>query len=397
MGKSNVYSEEDLSYIRENYDKVGITELAAHVGVCHSAMHNQLARMGLEMSREGCPWRKDELDKFRALVSDNKTVAELSSAMGRTEKAVMNKARQLGIKIKDVAGKWSLEDKETLRRCWGRRSLSHICSKLNRTESAVIAQAYVLKLPKCYLESEDIPLSEFCRDTGISRGIIKTLTIKHDFPLKSKKPGKKRIYQYVDSELILPWLEAHQDLYSAANIPLYYFGEDPEWLIKKRREDFDIERTEPNHYKWWSDEDLQKLRDAVTHQVSYESIAEELGRSVRACMTKASQLGLGYSSDVYWRGHEFKALEEGVKTKTYVEIAAELGRSKSSVTHHGASLGLSRKTVILQKRESDKEYIKRHWKKESDAEMANKLDRSKRSVCDLRLELGLHRKRSESS
>lgn len=395
MRNRHIYSEDDIRYIKFHYKIETVTELARHCGVSFHAMENELKRLGLVSSRDGKRWSEADITTFRDLILNDKTLAELVAETGRTERAILEKARQLGLKIKDVATKWKAEEMDYLRRNWGRVGLATICEHLGRTESAVIARAFVLKLPPCYLQSEDIPLSEFGRDTGISSvRIRKTLAPKFDFPLKYKKPNKKRYYGYVDIEKILLWLESHQSMYSAAKIPLFYFGEEPDWLIKKRKADSHLE-SETVDTKWkadhWSTEDFQKLKDMVGAGRSQAEIAKELGRTKGAVRGKLAREGLSHSSPKFWRGRDFKALQDGIENKSDDELATELGRSKSSIIHHRTELGLSRMTAIREGIKEAESYILEHWLTQSDEEIGSNLGRSVSNIKTIRLGLGLRR------
>lgn len=395
MSRYHSYSEEDLKYIRQHYFNTSVTEMAKHCGVSFHGMQAQIERMGLKTDRSGCPYNDGEVYLLRQLAEKNKTVEEIADALGRTERSVENKVRELNIKVKGRQGQWTVEDMEYIRRNWGKVPLSTIMTTLKRTESAVTTQARKMKLKPCYLTSENIPLSEFCRDTGITRGrIVKTLVIKFDFPLKSMKPGPKKIFQYVDIELILPWLESHQSLYDASKIPQYYFGVEPDWLVKKRRADANADTsTMDNRFSMtrWSKEESSRLKSMVAAGYDYSYIAKELGRTEKACRGRLDRMGLSYTSPRFWRGKEFKVLNTSFQDKTDDELAAEIGRSKSSVIHHRTDLGLSRKKLMEQKLLEDEAYIKEHWQQKSDKDLAAVLGRSDSNIRDIRLRLGLLR------
>ena len=42
---------------------------------------------------------------------------------------------------------------------------------------------------------------------------------------------------YVKQEDLLEFLKAHQDIWDSRYLEIYGFGSEPEWLIKKRKED----------------------------------------------------------------------------------------------------------------------------------------------------------------
>lgn len=395
MAKRHVFSAEDVSYIKQNYLNTSVTKLAAHCGVGVHTMQNELERLGLRADESQSHYSEFDIYRLKELASKGSSVDEIADALGRTRRSVESKAKALGVRIKGYAGNWRVDDMDTLRRKWGRVPLASLVKELKRTETAIRTQAGRMKLPKCYYQSEDIPLSEFCRDTGISRSsITKTLVIKFDFPLKSAKPGCKRMYLYVDSERILPWLQSHQSLYNAAGIPEYYFGVEPDWLVKKRCADKQFAtQTISTRYKmtrWTKDEEC-RLRDCIKSGQTFEQMADQFDRTVDALKNKASRMGLSYTSPVFWRGKDFKAIAEGVETKSDAELSAELDRPVSSVISHRVDIGISRKVLAQQRRESDMEYVSGHWKSESDADMAAKLRRSVRYIESLRGELGLWR------
>lgn len=396
MGKRHEYTEEQIEYIKAHHAHSSQSDLARYCGVTRTAIVNKLEELGLSYAKtEFAPYSEEDLLKMRKMAADNKSLSDIADALDRSEESVMLKARRLKIAIKGVARRWSVEDMDTLRRTWGREPLSKLAKELKRDESAIRTKARKMKLPPCYLQSEDIPLAEFCRDTGIGRSrIMHTLVTKFGFPIKSMKPCSKQIYHYVDIEKIVPWLESHQSLYSAAGIPLYYFGEEPEWLVQKRKADFSIEsETIDGKFKWekWSDDDVSRLKDFINMGLSREEIASRLGRSVHSVKDKIVREGLGYSGPEYWRGSDFKAVREGSESKTDAEIAAEIGKTADSVAYHRRSIGISRLDQRNARTKEAEDYVSAHWKEQSDAVMARALGRSKSGVRDIRIRLGLIR------
>lgn len=395
MGRNHEYTEEQIAYIKKHHSHMSATELGKYCGVGYNVMMTELRRLGLVAPRGGGPWSDLEESKLRQLAKKNKTLAEIADAVGRSEESCQNKARKLGVVINGIPRHWTVEDYETLRQLWGKTQLASIAKQLKRTKQAIISQARKLKLPPCYACSEDILLADFCRDTGISRfSVIETFVPRYNFPIKSEKPGKKRFYYYVDSEHILEWMEKHQELYNASQIPIFYFGEEPEWLSRKRKADYYTEtNTQSGKFKAtrWSIDEINKLRCLIARDMTYAEIANELGRSEKAVEHKAVRLGYAYKKPRFWRGAEFKHIKEGMKEKSDRELASELGRSWRAVAIHRVSAGLRRKEMNEKKRKADKRYIKRHWLEMTDAEMAEKRGRSERTVREYRLQMGLRR------
>ena len=403
MGKAHVYSEEDIKFINQHHTHMSASELAAHCKVSFGSMTRQLERMNLTVPRGGGPFSQQEVGLLIKLGAEGKTPEEIAEHIQRPVKTVQKKARELGVPLNGTARHWTVEDIDYLKRSWGREGLKRICNELKRTERAVTTRAYKLGLPPCYLQSEDIPLSEFCRDTGINRfRVLQTLVPKYDFPIKTSKPGKKRLYHYVDIELILPWLESHQDLYDASAFPLFYFGEDPDWLAKKRKADAKLKHETgheavPGKFRAdrWTPEEVAAARDLLRIGLSIEAVAERLGRSVGAVKHKITRESLSYQSPHFYQGRDFRAIRDNVESKSDAEIAKQLGRSRQSVSSHRYAMGISRKAMNDEDREKAREYIKANWKTQSDAEMAKALNRTARGVRELRLQLNIRRGKNQ--
>lgn len=395
MYNRHVYSEDDLNYIRQNHNRMSTSALARHCGVCHSTMSSQLKVLGLQTYNPQRPYSEADIAKLRDMAFKGKSLKVIAKALDRSEKSVQNKAREYGIVIKYLNRVWTPQEMDTLRRVWGKKPLSRISRELKRTPTAIIGKARVMKLPPCYLSSEDITLSEFCRDTGISYySILNSFVIKYNFPLKSMKPGKRKIYHYVCIDKILQWLEENQSLYSAAGIPQYYFGVEPDWLVKKRRADMSFQtETVDGRFKAkrWTAEEVCKLRDWISHGISYEEIASRLERSESAVEHKAVREGFSYTAPKFWRGKEFKAIRLGVDTKSDEELANELGRSKKAITYHRLQTGFNRRDMRDVKVAEMLDYIKSNWPNVSDAECAEKYGFTKGWVRQLRCRAGFKR------
>lgn len=240
------------------------------------------------MAKRELAWSKEELSALRHLASKGSTIEEISEKVHRSRHAVVLTARRYDIPIYQPGRKWSAEDRDFLRRNWGKVPLRYLSQRLHRRPSAVAEMAYKMKLDSVYQSSEDVGLMDFVRGTGISRDrILKNLVPKWGFPIKRIRNGTKQVYYYVDFEAILPWMEAHQDLYDASKITEGYFVE-PDWLKEKRRRDI----ADPSYLngnvrrRAWREQDVARLKYLAKKGLTPRQIAEQIDRTPGAVIDK---------------------------------------------------------------------------------------------------------------
>jgi hypothetical protein len=92
-------------------------------------------------------WASHEVEQLRAEWGRT-SPRLLALRLGRTYRAVLTKARSLGLRRTLLRGRrWTEEELSCLRTLWGRRDLLSIARKLNRTPHAVTEKARALRLP----------------------------------------------------------------------------------------------------------------------------------------------------------------------------------------------------------------------------------------------------------
>ena len=340
------FTPDEINRIKSGCRSKTVEELAREVKCGHRTMKNLLNSLGLKAYRRQEPWTEYDDSQLRIL-APKYSYEDTAARMNKPESTVIEHARMLGLEFYKTKTPWTLEQEDVLKRGWGRRPLSSLVKELRRTETAVIRRARELNLGPAYAASEDIPLKQFCDETGISfYRVTRTLAIKHDFPIKSQKPGKRRMFYYVDSEKILAWMKKHQPLYDGSLIPLYYFGEEPEWLVQKRKADRDDKSgiASKSADSRWSEYESSKARDLLRIGMTYSQISESLGtKTPEQVRRKLNRMGESYKLARFWRGPEFKFVRENYKTMTDAELGAKLGRSEAAVRKQRWQAGLIKK------------------------------------------------------
>lgn len=388
------YSSEEIEYLKANHASCSVNSMARHIGVSPSCIRTELKRLGLAPCRK-YTWYSQE-DEWKLIeLAQNKTAAEIADILGKSEDSVKEKAAKMGVILIGQPRRWQDNECKYLSANWNREKMTVICKELRRSKPSIMAQARRMGLPPADFQSEDIPLAEFCRDTGISRSqIMDSLVPKYDFPIRTVKPGRKRIYYYVIMDDILGWLQAHQEIYDASGIPEYYLGEEPDWLAKKRKADYKSKSGIKSKVKdkRWTKEEAERARDWQKIGLSHGQIAERLGRTELSVRRKLQRMGEVYQAGQFWRGSDFKFLQANCGTMTDEEIGNAIGRSAKSVAVHRRSLGINKADILAEERARIEAYIQAHWVNENDAQMAASLGVDKRKVRGIRNELGLMRK-----
>jgi DNA-directed RNA polymerase specialized sigma24 family protein len=163
----------------------------------------------------------------------------------------------------------------------------------------------------------------------------------------------------------------------------------------------------------WTDEEIEYMR---THceDLTYIEMAEHLGRNVATLRTKGHQVGItrpgpGRRAEFYsqgapeekinrkkiWTEKEETYLKKNHKKKTPEEMARFLGRTESGVRSRMENMGIARKHKETYSngsrvwQDSELKYMKKHFPKKKNKEIARELDRSIFSVCHRAKLMGL--------
>lgn len=384
------FSSDEIKYIQDNYKDTTIRAMAKHLGISHATVANKLKEMGLNAYTVSDFWTELDIHKLKTL-SMTHSLTELAEELDRTENSVRLKAKKLGIPLYKSPRTWTIEEIDYLRRNWGEVSVSKIAKDLHRTETGVIEKAHKLKLKALYNSYTDIPLGDFCRNTGISRDrITRYLVIHYDFPLITRKPGKVKYYYFVQLDKILDWMKKHQSLFDASRIKEGYFAVEPDWLRKKRAED--RESIDNINYqivkKAWTREEERYAIDLIGIGLDYNEIGARLRRSPKSVAYRLRSLGYSYRLSRFWRGKEYKFIRDNWQIMSDEEMANKLNRPVKSVAAKRAELGFSRDDSYS---EEELKYIQDNWESKTDAEMGNAIGRSEVSIMLFRRRLGLYR------
>ncbi len=93
------------------------------------------------------PWTPDEVEELRQMAADGVTRDEMSQQLGRTPNAVKMKLQSLGLYVpKPAARPWTPADEDSLVRLYREGiSLAELASAFGRTENAILRRLILLR------------------------------------------------------------------------------------------------------------------------------------------------------------------------------------------------------------------------------------------------------------
>ena len=136
--------------------------------------------------------------------------------------------------------------------------------------------------------------------------------------------------------------------------------------------------------KLWTQEEDDFLKQNYLTK-SLKEIAEHLGRSEKACRSRANVIGIRKLAP--WTQEEDEYLKQNYLTKDLKEIAEHLGRSEKACTHR-ATIALSIKKVVPWTQEED-DFLRQNYLTKDLKEIAEHLGRSKESCKNRASVLGI--------
>lgn len=180
---------------------------------------------------------------------------------------------------------WSEDEIKYLKDNYDTKPPRLIANKLNRTQESVRVMIKKLNLSAYSVSNCDYitiwQLSSMINVTALT--INNWINTYDDFPVVNKK-YYSHVHKLIIFYEILPWLSNHQDLFNTIHMEKYVFGEEPEWLINKRKHD---KLTIPKNSKLrYTSQECNMIMNLYKRGQSYNDIAKVLNRSPIAIKKK---------------------------------------------------------------------------------------------------------------
>ena len=234
--------------------------------------------------------------------------------------------------------KWTKEQEAYLEDRWGTTSIATIAKNIGRSENAVIVRARRMGLG-AFLEAGDyVTWNQLLIALGHASGNgykQKSWVQNRNFPIKIKRV-QKNTFRIVYLEDFWEWADKNRNLLSFSKFEPYALGPEPDWVAEKRKRDKLMER-QFRKTPWTKAED-QRLEILVKRQrYSYKELAAMLGRTEGAIMRRILDLDikdrpLKADNHVKWTEEEFLLLGEMlIAGMNYEQMSEILGKSAKAI------------------------------------------------------------------
>lgn len=236
-----------------------------------------------------------------------------------------------------IGKNWTKQEDEYLAENWGTVSVATLAKNLGRSENAIIVRKDRLKLG-AFLESGDyVTWNQLLKAIGYgSTGGYKVTSWEknRDFPVHTKRV-KNNSFKVVYLHEWWIWAEKNRDLLDFSKFEENSLGEEPEWAKEKRRHDYERNR---KYIKtpWTKQEDEKLLRLVSRQQYTYDELSKILRRTNGAITRRLCDMGVSdrpvrAENHTRWTKEEFHQLGELIKAGySYELIAEEIGKSSKA-------------------------------------------------------------------
>lgn len=237
--------------------------------------------------------------------------------------------------------RWTNEDIDYLKESWGKFSVDNIAKKIQKTRASVCAKAYRLGLGRQVDYQGYITLVHLSEMLNIDKVTFYRYAKKYNLKYIDKKLPKSTI-RITTTDDFFDWAKDHLDIIDVCNIPINYFGVEPDWLRHLRQYNIDY----PNHsikkrQKEWTSIDLSKLELYIkSGEYTLSALSKILDRTEPSVYCKVASLGLAHylklENRKVWEEEEISVLlscikeEEAGKKTDWKSVAGSLGRSENA-------------------------------------------------------------------
>lgn len=233
---------------------------------------------------------------------------------------------------------WTKQEEEYLAENWGTLSVGTIAKNLNRSENAVVVRKCRLGLGS-FLESGDyitwnqLQIALFGNNT--SSGYKKISWVRNrGFPIHTKRVNNNS-FKVVYLDEWWEWAEKNRDLLDFSKFEENLLGEEPQWVKEKRKHD--VEKAHKYIITPWTKTEDDKLMFLVVKQkYTYDDLSKILRRTNGAIQRRLCDLGvkdrpIKADNHTRWTDDDFYRLGELIKSGYgYDLIAEEIGKSSKA-------------------------------------------------------------------
>ena len=232
---------------------------------------------------------------------------------------------------------WTLQEERYLQENWGTLSVETLAKNLERSENAVIVRKCKLGLGAFLDNGDYVTWNQLMRAIGYRNANSYQLISwveKRGCPVHTKRVNNNSFKIILLDEWWI-WAEENRDLLDFSKFEENVLGMEPEWVKKQRRHD--IEKNRKYIKTPWTRAEDDKLRRLVEKQkYTYDELSKMLRRTNGAIQRRCCDLGLSgrpvkADNHTLWTQQDFLKLGELIKAGYgYDLIAEEIGKSSKA-------------------------------------------------------------------
>ncbi len=237
------------------------------------------------------------------------------------------------------ARNWSKEELDTLQEEWGRYSITTQAKRLNRSVNAVLIKVQRLGLGRIAVNSDKISLCQLLKELKLLGGYSETIRKLENagLPIYYQRIINKRI-RMVDISEFWIFAENNKNMFDFSRLEENALGEEPEWVKKKRAEDYKRSISiKPHNAKWTPEEDATLVRLLRQYRYTYPEISKILKRSEGAIQRRVNDLKikerpLKADNHDLWTSEQLETLCDMIKSgNNYENMSRVIGKSAKAI------------------------------------------------------------------
>ena len=232
---------------------------------------------------------------------------------------------------------WTKQEEEYLIENWGTLSVGTIAKNLNRSENAVVVRKCRLGLGSFLESGEYITWNQLHIALGIGTADVYKMISwvrNRGFPIHTKRVNNNSFkVVYLDEWWV--WAEKNRDFLDFSKFEENLLGKEPQWVKEKRRHD--VEKKHKYITTPWTKTEDEKLLFLVAKQnYTYDDLSKILRRTNGAIQKRLCYLGvkdrpIKVDNHTRWTDYDLYRLGELIKSGYgYDLIAEEIGKSSKA-------------------------------------------------------------------
>ena len=273
------WTKDEEEYLRKWYGKKTTEEIKNHLNRTVNSVRRKADSLGItDVSNKirGTEWKELEL-KYLKKWYGKKSISEIAKKLNRTKCSVQGKATRLGLADSDKkqdSKPWTLQEELYLEKMYYKRSSEYIASKLNRTIYSVRRKAQNLSLN--IFQGEEVYVKTISNCFNVDSSVIKRWINQFELPCRKTLRGENEFIS-INIETFWKWAFTHQDIIPWNKYDYLSLLPQPNWVddtIKKYKARL------KNHCKPITYYDKSTVARMLRQKYNYNDIALELGRTI---------------------------------------------------------------------------------------------------------------------